>query len=130
MPGAGLTVRLPQLIGVDRARRMSFTGDYIDAATALAWGLVVEVVPHHALMPRAGELGSAIASIPSEYIREFRRMYEEIGALSGEDARLAETRWSRRWMENRFDQSRLADERERIMARGRAQSTGRGGPPA
>jgi enoyl-CoA hydratase len=130
MPGAGLTVRLPQLIGVDRARRMSFTGDYIDAATAFAWGLVVEVVPHDALVPRARELASAIASIPSENIREFRRMYEEIGTLSGEEARLAETRWSRRWMENRFDQSRLADERERIMARGRAQSTGLDGAPA
>jgi len=130
MPGAGLTVRLPQLIGVDRARRMSFTGDYIDAATALAWGLVVEVVPHDALMPRARELASSIASIPSENIREFRRMYEEIGALSGQEARLAETRWSRRWMDDRFDQSRLADERERIMARGRAQSTGLDGAPA
>ena len=43
MPGGGLTIRLPQLIGLDRARRMSFTGDFIDAETARDWGLVVEV---------------------------------------------------------------------------------------
>ena len=34
MPGGGMTIRLPQLVGIDRARRMSLTGDYIDAATA------------------------------------------------------------------------------------------------
>jgi hypothetical protein len=33
-------------------------------------------------------------------------------------------------MEERFDQSRLAEERERIMARGRAQNTGLDGAPA
>ena len=38
MPGGGMTIRLPQLIGIDRARRMSFTGDYIDAETALRLG--------------------------------------------------------------------------------------------
>ena len=57
MPGGGMTIRLPQLVGIDRARRMSFTGDYIDAATARDWGLVVEVVPHESLLgagPRAG----------------------------------------------------------------------------
>ena len=39
-------------------------------------------------------------------------MYETIGALSGEAAWQAESDWSRRWMQERFDQSRLATERE------------------
>jgi enoyl-CoA hydratase len=124
MPGAGLTIRLPQLIGIDRARRMSFTGDFIDAATALTWGLVTEVVPHAALLPRARELAAAVVSIPSDNVREIRRMYEEMSALAGEEAWVAEAQWSRRWMAERFDQSRLVGERERIMARGRAQNTG------
>ena len=51
-------------------------------------------------------------------------MYDEIGALAGEEAWHAESDWSRRWMEERFDQSRLAAEREKIMARGRAQTRG------
>ena len=57
MPGGGMTIRLPQLVGLDRARRMSLTGDYIDAETARDWGLVVEVVPHESLLrpgPRDG----------------------------------------------------------------------------
>ena len=130
MPGAGLIVRLPQLIGVDRARRMSFTGDFIDAATALAWGLVAEVVPHERLLERAREIAAGVASIPRDNIREIRRMYETIGALSGEAAWQAESDWSRRWMQERFDQSRLATERETIMARGRSQSSGLDNAPA
>jgi enoyl-CoA hydratase len=129
MPGAGLTIRLPQLIGIDRARRMSFTGDFIDAATALAWGLVVEVVAHEALLPRARELAAAVVSIPADNVREIRSMYEAMSALAGEEAWLAEAQWSRRWMAERFDQSRLVGERERIMARGRAQNTGLDGTP-
>jgi enoyl-CoA hydratase len=36
---------LPQLIGWGRTRQLLLTGDAIDAATALAWGLVEEVAP-------------------------------------------------------------------------------------
>jgi enoyl-CoA hydratase len=126
MPGGGMTIRLPQLIGIDRARRMSFTGDYIDAGTARDWGLVVEVVPHESLLTRARELAATIASLPSDVVRELRRGYEEVGAMTGEAAFAAETKWSRAWMEERFDRTRLSAEREGIVARGREQSTGLG----
>ena len=36
MPSWGLSVLLPQAIGIRRAREMSFTGNFIDAAEALA----------------------------------------------------------------------------------------------
>ena len=124
MPGGGMTIRLPQLVGLDRARRMSLTGDYIDAETARDWGLVVEVVAHESLLERAKALASTIASIPSEYLTELRRGYDEIGAMSGPEAFRAEAKWSRAWMADRFDQSRLTTEREKIIARGRAQTTG------
>jgi enoyl-CoA hydratase len=124
MPGGGMTIRLPELIGIDRARRMTFTGDFIDAQTAYEWGLVVEVVPHESLLDRARQIASAIASVPPENVREVRRMYRDIGAMTGREAWVAESEASRQWMENRFDQSRLATEREAIIARGRAQSAG------
>jgi enoyl-CoA hydratase len=129
MPGGGMTIRLPELIGIDRARRMTFTGDFIDAQTAYEWGLVVEVVPHESLMDRAREMASTIASIPAENVREVRRMYRDIGAMSGQEAWVAESRASRDWMAQRFDQSRLATEREAIIARGRDQSSGGSGSP-
>ncbi|HEX3795697.1 MAG TPA: enoyl-CoA hydratase [Acidimicrobiales bacterium] len=130
MPGGGMTIRLPQLIGIDRARRMTFTGDFISAQTALEWGLVVEVVPHEHLLERAREIASTIAAIPADNIREVRRMYDEIGDMTGNAAWVAESKWSREWMADRFDQSRLATERANIIARGRAQSDQGDGAPA
>lgn len=124
MPGGGMTIRLPELIGIDRARRMTFTGDFIDAQTAYEWGLVVEVVAHESLMDRAHQIAESIASIPPENIREVRRMYRDIGVLRGKEAWVAESNASRSWMEQRFDQARLATEREAIIARGRSQSSG------
>src|SRR3984957_17405133 len=130
MPGGGMTIRLPQLVGLDRARRMSLTGDYINAETARDWGLVVEVVPHESLLGRAREVAASIASIPAEYLTELRRGYHTIGPLSGREAFVAEAAWSRQWMAERFDQSRLTTEREKIVARGRAQTTGLDCTPA
>jgi enoyl-CoA hydratase len=130
MPGGGMTIRLPHLVGLDRARRMSLTGDYIDAETARDWGLVVEVVPHESLLERARAIAATIASIPADYLSELRRGYDTIGALSGREAFKAEAAWSRQWMAERFDQSRLTTERENIVARGRAQTTGLDGNPS
>jgi enoyl-CoA hydratase len=122
MPGAGLTIRLPQLVGIDRARRMSMTGDFVDARRAYEWGLITEVVPHEELLPRARALAEAIASIPAEYVREVRRMYDEIGGLAGRTAWRREYELARQWMAERFDRERLASEREGIVERGRNQA--------
>jgi enoyl-CoA hydratase len=122
LPGGGLSIRLPQLIGPDRARWMSFTGDFIDADTACRWGLVVEVVPHEGLMARARAIASTVAGQPRENVHGVRNLYEEVATLTGNDAWAAESRAARRWMEQRFDQSRLAGERAAIIDRGRRQS--------
>ena len=44
VPGAGGTVSIPRRIGRWRTFYLSLSGEYLDAATALAWGLVDEVV--------------------------------------------------------------------------------------
>jgi enoyl-CoA hydratase len=50
MPGYGGTQRLARLVGKGRALDLCLTGRFIDAATALNWGLVSEVVePEHLL---------------------------------------------------------------------------------
>lgn len=121
MPGGGLTIRLPALIGPNRARQMSFTGDFIDAATAYEWGLVNEVVPHGELLERAHTVASSIASIPHDHVAEIDRMYDEMAQLTGLAAWQRENEWSRRWMQQRFDQQRLAEERSSIIDRGRRQ---------
>jgi enoyl-CoA hydratase len=121
MPGGGLTVRLPELIGTDRARRMSFTGDFIDAETAFHWGLVVEVIRHEGLLERARALAAKVVGIPRDNINGIRRMYEEVGALSGRDAWVQESHLAKEWIDSGFDRARLASEYHTIIASGRSQ---------
>ena len=45
VPGAGGTVSIPRRIGRQRAALLAVTGRRIDAATALAWGLVDDIAP-------------------------------------------------------------------------------------
>jgi enoyl-CoA hydratase/carnithine racemase len=44
IPGAGGTQRLPRLVGLARAKWMIYTGEFVNAAQALEWGLVDEIV--------------------------------------------------------------------------------------
>src|SRR5436305_11716187 len=53
LPGGGMTARLPHVIGWANARRMSLTGEVVDAARAERIGLVTEVVAHERLRERA-----------------------------------------------------------------------------
>jgi enoyl-CoA hydratase len=65
MPGFGGTQNLSRLIGPNRANEMIFTGKMLDAAKALAWGIVNEVFPPEALLSKAKETAAAIAGVGS-----------------------------------------------------------------
>jgi enoyl-CoA hydratase/carnithine racemase len=97
MPGGGLTVRLPDLIGRGSARRMSFTREVIDAQQAHGLGLVTEVVPHEQLWDRAGELAQRIAEVPLREMVELKRIYEQSARQPMGAALQAEISSSRRW---------------------------------
>lgn len=56
IPGYGGTQRLTQLIGKGKAIELMMTGDMIDAAEALQWGLVNHVTPLAELLPKAKSL--------------------------------------------------------------------------
>jgi enoyl-CoA hydratase/carnithine racemase len=69
IPGDGGAWLLPRTIGMSRACELLFTGDVIDAATALDWGLVSRVVPPGALMDEALALAEKIAAQPPHALR-------------------------------------------------------------
>jgi len=120
MPGWGLTVALPQAIGIRRAQQMSFTGNYVDAAQALDWALLNEVVSHDELLNRAVELGHDMASIPPANLRGIRNAYAEAARNHDDAALSAEAAYSNKWART-FSPSEFAKVREDIQTRGRAQ---------
>ncbi len=75
LPGGGMTARLPQLVGAAMARRLSMTGEVVDAARAEQIGLVTEVVAHEHLLPRALELAAQIAEVPGATMRGLKEIY-------------------------------------------------------
>ncbi len=121
MPAGGMTIRLPRLIGINRARQLSLTGNFIDATTACAWGLVNEVVPHEELLTRSFALADAIAESAPDAVAEVRAMYEALGHRGDEESYRDEARWSRRWMGERFDAAAFEARRDGIIERGSTQ---------
>ncbi|WP_454780654.1 enoyl-CoA hydratase/isomerase family protein [Legionella sp. WA2022007384] len=63
IPGYGGTQRLARLIGKGRALDLCLTGRFINAETALHWGLVSEVVEPEALLERGKALLYGILSM-------------------------------------------------------------------
>ena len=120
MPGWGLTVLLPQAIGVRRAREMSFTGNFMLADEALAFGLVNHVVPHAELIPFTRRLALDIVGNEPDGVRQIRRTYREIHAEA--DGWSVEARDGAEWRRTQFSPEKVAARRARIQERGRSQS--------
>ncbi len=83
IPGGGGGWLLPRLIGQQRAALMTLTGDALNAATALEYGLVAEVVPADKLLERAVDLATKIAANPGHATRMAKRLMRE-----GQDMKL------------------------------------------
>lgn len=69
IPGGGASQRLPRLVGLGNALRLTLTGDRIDAQEALRIGLVDEVVPHAQLANRTLEVAEKIATKSAVAVR-------------------------------------------------------------
>lgn len=119
MPGWGLTVLLPQAIGVRRAREMSFTGNFMDAAEALAFGLVNHVVAHADLIPFTRQLAADIIGNDQPGVRQIRETYFQIS--TDDDHWEIEARDSRAWRRTNFSPEAIAARRAAIQARGQQQ---------
>ncbi|MGH3542849.1 MAG: enoyl-CoA hydratase [Mycobacterium sp.] len=90
LPGGGMTARLPQLVGAAMARRLSMTGEVVDASRAERIGLVTEVVPHEQLLPRAVELAGQIAEVPAPIMAGLKEIYVAGSAAVTDPALAAE----------------------------------------
>ena len=118
MPDWGLTVLLPQAVGVRRARELSATGNFLDAETALAWGLVNHVVPHDELLPFCRRLAADIVSNDQGGVRRILRTYAEGALLSAGDAWQLETTVARGWQGEGIDPAAIEARRAAVTQRG------------
>ncbi|MEU1545591.1 crotonase/enoyl-CoA hydratase family protein [Nocardia sp. NPDC005745] len=77
VPGDGGAWLLPRAIGMARACVMAFTGEPIDAVTALDWGLVSQVVEPSALSDAAHRLAARVCANPPQALRMTKRLLRE-----------------------------------------------------
>jgi enoyl-CoA hydratase len=121
MPGWGLTVLLPEAVGFRRARELSTTGNFLDAPTALAWGLVNHVMPHEQLVPVAQQLAADVASVPQPAVRRMLATYEEGSLRDGAGAWALEGEVAAAWQAGGIDPATIEANRKAVTARGRTQ---------
>ncbi len=118
LPTWGLSVRLPQKVGVGLARRMSMTGDYLSAQDALRAGLLTEVVPHGQLVPTARKVAASIVGNNQSAVRALLSSYHRIDESQTGEGLWLEATAARAFRTSGDD---IAANREAVLQRGRAQ---------
>ncbi len=121
LPGWGLSVLLPQAIGLRRSIEMSLTGNFISAHEAHQLGLVNHVVAHEELLPTTRKLASDIVANSAAAVRELLRSYRDIHRMTVGDGEIHEARVSRDWIKRTFEPGAVEARRAAILARGRTQ---------
>ncbi len=86
IPGDGGTWILPRVIGMSRASELFYTGDVIDPATALDWGLVSRVVPHKELLAEAHATAQKITKMPPHALRHAKMLLRQGQQVSYDSA--------------------------------------------
>ncbi|MEM9085712.1 MAG: crotonase/enoyl-CoA hydratase family protein [Pseudomonadota bacterium] len=86
IPGDGGTWILPRVIGQARAAELFYTGDVIDAGTALDWGLVSRVVEPDALLGEAEALARKMAAQPPHALRQAKMLLRQGQQVSYDSA--------------------------------------------
>jgi enoyl-CoA hydratase len=86
IPSVIQSALLPRLIGESRASYFLLSCENIDAATALDWGLVHEVVPDEALDARIAALADRLGSFGPEVLNQQKRLLHKWREMSTQGA--------------------------------------------
>lgn len=124
MPGWGLAVLLPAVVGFRRAREMSLSGNFMTANDAYDAGLVNHVVEPEQLLPFTLEIAQTIAANQPAGVSQMLHTYrliedEQLAAGWGTEADQGAS-FARR---EGFDPSEVERRRAAIVSRGRSQIT-------
>ena len=120
IPGGGLSQKLPRIIGPSRAKELAFTGNYLQAEQAEAWGLVNRVVPPGELMDTCRSMATDMLPADPFVVKAYKRLIDlgfstslEEGLMAERDAHLAYVKQSTQNFDDRH--------RKKVQTRGRTQ---------
>ncbi|MEK9775701.1 MAG: enoyl-CoA hydratase [Quisquiliibacterium sp.] len=122
MPGWGLSQRLSRAIGVNRAKELSLTGNFLSAHKAYDWGLVNRVVEPDQLLVQARELAIEMLSVIPRMLIEYKKLIDEGFATGLADGLVLETELSNK-ANPQVNAADIAQRRADILARGKAQKS-------
>ena len=120
MPGWGLSQKLSRLIGISRAKELSFTGNYCSADQACAWGLVNRVVAPADLLPTCRALAQDMRSCDPDVLRAYKRLIDDGFATTFSEGIRTERARSREHAAS-VTPEKIAARRAQVQARGRSQ---------
>lgn len=121
LPGWGLSQKLSRTIGIYRAKELSLSGNFLDASTACAWGLVNRVVPPGELIAAAKQLARDIAGVEPAMVEAYKRLIDQGYAQSFGEALASEHRISSD-ANRRVEAGDVEARRRAVMDRGRKQA--------
>jgi enoyl-CoA hydratase len=121
LPGWGLSQKLSRMIGISRAKEMSFTGNFLDAQTACQWGLVNRVVAAEELLPAAKAIAADIAGIDPAMVQTYKALIDEGYAQSFGEGMATEHRISST-RNAQVSGGEVEQRRRAVMERGRSQA--------
>ena len=118
LPGWGLGVRLPRLIGINRAKELSFTGNTLTAAQAYEWGLVNRVVSPEELLPTCQALAAQMVNCVPHVLKGYKKLIDTGYGMHLPDA-LRFEKAAGIESAKQVNASTIATRRDGVMQRGR-----------
>lgn len=118
-PGGGMSVLLPQSVGIRKAKELSFTASFLDADAAHRFGLVNYVVPHDELLGTTRRIAGDIVANDQRAVRNLKSLYDDGSKLTIGDALTLEQEVFQRW---KVDPAEIERRRGATIARGRERS--------
>ena len=122
-PGGGMSQMLPRLVGLNKAKELSFTGNFISAQEALQWGLVNRVVPADELQSVVEATAQDILSSNQKLVRRMKNLIDAAVATPIETGLAMEKRSQGHFHESQGSDIMVEEEtKEKVLKRGRTQS--------
>ncbi|MFT4824842.1 MAG: enoyl-CoA hydratase [Halioglobus sp.] len=118
LPGWGLSQKLPRMIGLSRAKEISFTGMPVFAQQAYEWGLVNHVVAADELLTRAKEMAEAMCACVPHILKQYKPLIEDGYSMPYKEALAWEEQCAIESAKQAFA-SVIAERREAVMSSGR-----------